>query len=179
MEREGLSAVTPIEVRRLGGADVELYRGLRLESLRESPEAFGATLESALARPESWWRKSVKNDFILGAFLSGALAGMVRISRKEGPKDRHKAGLTGFYVRVQARRSGVARALLRAAEAHAGVFAEQLLLDVAASNRAAHALYASCGFAEYGRAPKALKYDGRYEDEILMVKFLAASAPKG
>ena len=178
MEREGLSAASPIEVRRLGAADIDLYRALRLESLRESPEAFGATLESALARSENWWRKSVKNDLILGAFASGELVGMARISRKEGAKDRHKAGLTGFYVRAQARRGGVGRALLSEAEAQACVFAEQLLLDVAAGNHAAHALYASCGFVEYGRAPKALKYGGLYDDEILMVKFLGVPVPK-
>lgn len=178
MEREGLSAESPIKVRRLGGADVALYRALRLESLRESPEAFGATLESALARSESWWRKAVMKDVIVGAFAAGEMVGMARIGRKDGAKDRHKAGLTGFYVRAQARRSGVGRALLREAEALACVFAEQLLLDVAASNRAAQALYASFGFVEYGRAPKALKFRGRYDDEILMVKFLGASAPK-
>ena len=147
-----------------------------MESLREAPYAYGATVGSALARPESWWRASLTHDVILGAFISDSLVAMARIDRADGPKDRHKARLTGFYVRADSRRRGVARALLSEAESVAAGFAEQLLLDVTAVNRAAHALYASSGYVEYGRAPKALKYEGRYEDEILRVKFLGAAA---
>ena len=66
--------------------------------------------------------------------------------------------------------------MLRESEAIAASFAEQLPLDVCDINRAAHALYLAAGFVEYGRAPQALKHEGRYEDEILMVKFLGAHA---
>jgi RimJ/RimL family protein N-acetyltransferase len=44
---------------------------------------------------------------------------------------------------------------------------------VVGENQAAYRFYKNLGFVEYGRETKALKQDGRYYDEILMVKFLA------
>jgi hypothetical protein len=42
---------TQIQVRRLTSADAALYRDIRLEGLRCSPEAFGSTFEAENARP--------------------------------------------------------------------------------------------------------------------------------
>ncbi len=43
------------EIRRLKKGESELYRAIRLESLKESPDAFGSTYENALSRSiESW-----------------------------------------------------------------------------------------------------------------------------
>jgi len=39
----------------------------------------------------------MRSDAGLGAFASDALVGMARIDRADGPKDRHKARLTGIY----------------------------------------------------------------------------------
>jgi len=147
---------------------------LRLESLADSPEAFGATVESALARPECWWQEALDKAYVLGAFEAGAMIGMARLDRLEGPKERHKCSLTGMYVRAGCRRAGVGRALLDAAEAIASAFAEQLLINVVAANLAARRFYEGCGFVVYGEAPRALKIEGRYENELLMVKFLSA-----
>ena len=47
------SAVT---IRRTTESDWEALRGLRLEMLRDTPMAFGETLETALAHGESEWR---------------------------------------------------------------------------------------------------------------------------
>jgi RimJ/RimL family protein N-acetyltransferase len=49
---------------------------------------------------------------------------------------------------------------------------EALQLSVVSENEAARRLYGSLGFAEYGLEKRALKQDGRYYDEVLMVKFL-------
>jgi len=43
-------------VRRLQEGEAGLYRSVRLESLRESPEAFATTYESALQRDDGSWR---------------------------------------------------------------------------------------------------------------------------
>ena len=47
-------------------------------------------------------------------------------------------------------------------------------LTVVGENLSAQRLYTSLGFAEYGREARALKQNGRYYDEILMVRFLAS-----
>lgn len=43
-------------IRRLSQGEAEVYRHIRLESLRESPEAFATTYDSALNRNEESWR---------------------------------------------------------------------------------------------------------------------------
>ena len=45
-------------------------------------------------------------------------------------------------------------------------------LTVVSENEAARRLYRAMGFVEYGYEKRALKQDGRYYDEVLMVKFL-------
>jgi RimJ/RimL family protein N-acetyltransferase len=45
-------------------------------------------------------------------------------------------------------------------------------LTVVSVNEAARRLYSAMGFVEYGYEKRALKHDGRYFDEVLMVKFL-------
>lgn len=43
-------------VRRLNLGEADLYRSVRLESLKEAPEAFSSTYESALSRTEESWQ---------------------------------------------------------------------------------------------------------------------------
>jgi RimJ/RimL family protein N-acetyltransferase len=45
-------------------------------------------------------------------------------------------------------------------------------LSVVNDNKAACRLYGAMGFVAYGYEKRALKQDGRYYDELLMVKFL-------
>jgi RimJ/RimL family protein N-acetyltransferase len=42
-------------IRRLNPGEAALYRALRLEALRESPEAFATTYEAAVARDDDSW----------------------------------------------------------------------------------------------------------------------------
>ena len=45
-------------------------------------------------------------------------------------------------------------------------------LTVVSENDDARRLYSASGFVEYGYDKRGLKQDGRYYDEVLMVKFL-------
>ena len=77
-----------------------------------------------------------------------------------------------MYVSARARNLGLGQRLMEAVVDHATGRFEQLQLSVASENEAAIRLYQKMGFSEYGREMKALKQDGRYMDEILMVRFL-------
>jgi len=55
---------------------------------------------------------------------------------------------------------------------HADGRVEMVQLGVVNDNKAACRLYGAMGFVEYGYEKRALKQDGRYYDELLMVKFL-------
>ena len=54
---------------------------------------------------------------------------------------------------------------------HAGAL-RWVQLAVVNENKAACRLYGALGFVEYGYEKRALKQDGQYYDEVLMVKFL-------
>ncbi|WFU53212.1 GNAT family N-acetyltransferase [Bradyrhizobium pachyrhizi] len=166
-----------IEIRRLAPADAGLYRDIRLEALRLSPEAFGSAYETESAHPVEWFAHRLEGDaVILGAFRRGELAGIVGFVAAEGPKRQHKGALVGMYVRREARRAGVGRLLVDAALELAAQSVELVQLVVVKGNEPACQLYQNAGFVEYGLERHALKIDGRYYDDILMARDLVARA---
>jgi RimJ/RimL family protein N-acetyltransferase len=160
------------QIRRLETADAALYREIRLEALKQNPEAFGSTFESENDKPPSWFEAAVSQRDIFGAFVQGTLAGIAGYMAQNNPKQAHKAVLWGMYVRTAARNSGLGKRLVEAVLDHACERVEALQLTVVSENEAARRLYGSLGFVEYGVEKRALKQDGRYYDEVLMVKFL-------
>ena len=76
-----------------------------------------------------------------------------------------------MYVRPAARNAGAGRRLVEAALDLARQSAELIQLTVV-RDAAARRLYASLGFVEFGVEKNALKYNGRYYDEVLMAKDL-------
>ena len=77
-----------------------------------------------------------------------------------------------MYVRAAARNLDLGKRLVAAVLNHARGRVEMVQLTVVNENKAACRLYGAMGFVEYGHEKRALKQDGRYYDEILMVKFL-------
>ncbi len=77
-----------------------------------------------------------------------------------------------MYVRPGSRKSGVGRRLVETIIEFARERVEVIQLAVVSDNEQARRLYARLGFLEYGIEKKALKQDGRYYDEVLMVKDL-------
>lgn len=159
-------------VRRLTQDDAALYRGIRLEALRLHPEAFGASFETEAAEPLSFFAGRLAGNAVFGGFVGGRLMGTAGFRAGTGLKQAHKATLWGMYVRAEARGSGLADALVLAVIGHAIGRASQLHLSVVADNLAARRLYDRHGFAAYGVEPRSLKLDGRFFDEVLMVKRL-------
>jgi ribosomal protein S18 acetylase RimI-like enzyme len=159
-------------IRSLSAADAAAYREIRLEGLRLHPEAFASTFARESEQPLSWFEDRMVRGNLFGAFVGDELAGVAGWWRQDGPKVNHKATLWGMYVRPAARSLGLGRLLVEAVVNHASAQVEQLQLNVVSANEAALGLYLSLGFSEFGREMKALKHDGRYFDEVLMVRFL-------
>ena len=167
----------PIEIRRLTAADAVLYRDIRLEALRLSPEAFGSAFETESVQPVGWFAERLERGAaISGAFRGSELVGIVGFIAAEGPKRQHKGMLVGMYVRQAARRAGVGRRLVDAVLDLAARSVELVQLIVVEGNEPALRLYQEAGFVEYGVEKHALKIDGRYYDDILMAKDLAGPA---
>jgi RimJ/RimL family protein N-acetyltransferase len=167
--------VSPIQIRRLEPADAELYREIRLEALRCSPEAFGSTFEAENARPlSSFTERLVSGAKMFGAFQGSEIVGIAGLIVRQGLKEAHKGSLVSMYVRPGLRKAGVGQRLAEAVVEFAGQHVELIQLGVVSENHAARRLYLRLGFVEYGVEEKALKQDGRYYDEVLMAKDLKA-----
>lgn len=164
-----------MHIRQLTEADVEIYRALRLSSLREAPHAFTNSIEEFSQRTTESLAQQFRNreGFTLGAFEDDRLVGMVGFYRESALKLRHKGYLVGMYVLPEYRSRGIARALLLEAIDRAKRLPDlrQLLLGVVETQTAARRLYESLGFVVYGREPDAVKIgDAYFAEEFMLLK---------
>jgi GNAT superfamily N-acetyltransferase len=136
---------------------------LRLEALRDHPEAFSSEYEAERARSPAEWEAWVQRaDGAAGAlFLADvdqALAGMAAVFRGHSPKTRHGATISGLYVRPTHRRLGVGTQLVQACIGWAQARGVTILkLAVNNANTAAIQFYARRGFRVYGLEPRAIR----------------------
>lgn len=160
-------------IRRLTPVDATVFQQLRLESLRESPEAFGSSYEEeagqALSAIEARLNPKIDRG-VFGAFVGDRLMGLVGLGRENLRKLSHKAFVWGLYVVPDGRGKGIAKALLAEACALARSLPEvrQVNLCVNASNQDAIRLYESFGFCTFGREPRAMFVEGVFHDELHM-----------
>jgi RimJ/RimL family protein N-acetyltransferase len=159
-------------IRRLTSTDAALYRHIRLEALRANPEALRSAVEAEEPQPLGWFADRLEASTVLGLFRDAQLVGVAGFAIQQGYKRAHKALLWGMYVRPSARKTGAGRRLVEAVVELARQSAELIQLTVVQDNAAARRLYASLGFVEFGLEKNALKYNGRYYDEVLMAKDL-------
>lgn len=168
-----------MSIRVLSADDAPVYWDLRLQALKENPEAFVTTYEEAVARPNPvegvvMRLEDRQREFTLGAFdEQGALVGVMTFIREQQTKVRHKGTVVAVYVAPVSRGQGVAKALLldliERVKGLGGV--EQIHLAVNAANEPARRLYQNVGFEVYGFEKNALKHAGRsYDDEWMMLR---------
>ena len=159
-----------------------------VRTLRPEDAAAWHVLQEGIYREEQWFvgdsppsvealnRKLMAVDarfeLYLGALAGSALAGWLELHRYTALRLSHVAVLT-LAVALPYRRQGLGRRLLQEAYRWARrVGVEKLQLSVRATNLAAQALYQAEGFAEEGREARQIRQGDRYEDNLLMAKFL-------
>ncbi len=160
-------------VRRLGPADAEPFRALRLEGLAESPEAFGSSPEVESEHDLELIRSRLAPELesaTFGAFAGEQLVGVLGLVRPTHPKGRHRGQVWGMYVDPAHRRGGVGRALVSALVDYARGLDGLAWLDlgVGVDNTAARALYEAFDFREWGVERDALRVADRAVDEAHM-----------
>ncbi|MER2261753.1 MAG: GNAT family N-acetyltransferase [Psychrobacillus sp.] len=167
-----------MEVRRLTGEDAEAYWELRLEALKNNPEAFGTSYEEAVQRENPIERVrsnfQVNENYTLGAFEEDKLVGMVTLLQESGSKMKHRANIFAMYVSPHGRRKGVGKALLEQAirQAKETNEIEKINLSVVSSNESAKNLYQQLGFKVFGIEEMALKERDVYFEEHHMTLIL-------
>jgi ribosomal protein S18 acetylase RimI-like enzyme len=159
-------------IRLLAGADAELYRELRLESLELHPHAYGSTLEAEAAEPLAFFEQRLASFEVLLGSIGSEPMGIARLSIPTFATQRHKGTLTGMYVRAAARGSGLGSALVEAVVERARGRVILIELSVVTTNQRARRLYIRHGFEVYGVDPCGFKHGDRYFDQYQMVRFL-------
>jgi ribosomal protein S18 acetylase RimI-like enzyme len=133
-----------------------------------------STLHSVLARPRQPYEPFFDQRYGPGdhlvAELGGTVVGYLRLARPTSLAcQTHVRQIQGLAVADQARGTGVARALLRAAQDEARCRgARRLTLRVLGHNTPARKLYESEGFVVEGILPEEFLLDGEYVDDVLM-----------
>jgi ribosomal protein S18 acetylase RimI-like enzyme len=133
----------------------EIYRDLRLRALADSPDAFGATLVDAEARPQSFWSERLQSgldsglDRPLCALFDGEPVGLAWALIE--PTDLEQAHLFQMWVAPQHRGRGLGRMLLEEVVAWARASdARSLTLSVTRTSSAATRMYLEAGFLPFG-----------------------------
>jgi len=169
--------MTDITVRPLGEDDWEEYRSVRLSALRESPEAFVATVEQEEAYDESFWRERMQRSARLVAEKDGRAVGVVSVGRAKA-SDGSAGELFGLWVRPDSRGSGVATRLVKDGAALAAERGNtHLVYWVGTENGRAVAFASGMGFrpTDY-RRPMGVVSEEDGEEEIAMVLPLVTDA---
>ncbi len=166
-----------VTIRSAREEDAPAYRDLRLEALRNHPEAFSSDYAAHLAKPMAFWTERLAFSstdsavMIYFAVHDQQLIGMCGITRTSSPKIKHSATIVGMYVRPDWRGLGIAEGLGTACVDWARTRDVKIVkLAVVTTNTRAIRCYARCGFQVYGIEPKALYYDSVFYDELLMAR---------
>jgi GNAT superfamily N-acetyltransferase len=139
-----------VVVKELGPDDWRLTRRLRMEALRESPEAFGGSYEEAANRTEEQWRAWPTAGVVFAAWADGEPVGLAG-----GWLPNTQPGVTkliSMWVAPAVRGRRLADRLMAAvvgwARRHGSTSVE---LDVFVENKEAHRAYARYGFVAENR----------------------------
>lgn len=163
-----------MDIRLLDQEDWAAFKDLRLEALRNHPEAFGSSFEEESERTEAEWRAGFNTCHMFGCFADNRLVASAGYFIYSSLKMRHRAVLFAMYIKPDNRKRGIADALVKAVIAHARKRVTQLHLTVVTTNQTALKLYQKNGFKIYGTEPKALKIgDQTYDEHMMVLEFWA------
>lgn len=161
--------------------------GVRVRTARSGDQAALIAVERAAWTPQSGFPSVIQASSLPGAGffsesnppqihlvaeLDGTLVGYIRLKPPTSlPENAHVLHVAGIAVLPQARRRGVAAALLTAAESFARTCgASKITLRVLGSNAPAIALYEGLGYVREGVLRDEFIIHGRFVDDVMMAK---------
>ena len=168
----GADPETDVEIQELD-ADAFGRAIPRLVELSQDAVAGGSSInflaDTDTERVRAWWdartdsvRAGLITPFV--AVLGDRIVGCTLLMRSSNPNSPHRAEIGKVIVDRTARRRGIARALMRAAEARAKADGRWMLVLDTVTGSPADALYRSLGWHETGVVPDyALNPDGHPE----------------
>jgi len=167
-----------IEIVELPVSDWRAFRKIRLEALKEEPQAFGSSYAKDAAYPDSKWQERLrdgenKTGIYLFAKLEGKIVGMVMGGRTDEDKHAHLAHIWGTFVDSSARGKGAGKELMERAVEELGKEADvqKIRVTVNTEQKPAVKLYESLGFKPINATMMKMG-DGLEHQEIEMEKSL-------
>ena len=154
---------TTLKVREFRIEEWPLYRELRFSSLKESPDAFGRTLQEEQARPTEFWKDRMsegvqsEGSLPLIAELDSTPCGLVWARLKS--TDPQEVNVYQMWVHPDYRGKGIAQAFMKhIIEWARRIGATQIVLGATCGDTPANRLYKGLGFKSY-RAPEKIRPD--------------------
>jgi ribosomal protein S18 acetylase RimI-like enzyme len=169
-----------IEIVKLTSSDWQEYRAIRLRSLKEDPQAFGANYQSNFEYPEEEWKRRLENaskgekNWLLFAKEGDKFVGMIGAFLEDGATDT--ATIVSVYVPIEERGKGVSNKLMDGIlkELSQKDFLKKVKLAVNKDQKSAVSLYKKFEFEEIG-----VQYfkmgNGELADELMMERQLPYS----
>ena len=160
-------------LRLLTAADIIQFKGLRLQSLRETPKSYLHIYDEEASRPNQFYSGFIENNRIVGAFDNDALVGFAIMSFHSPIKHRHKCLLWGAYVKPDYRSNGIGKQMrLFLFEIAKELGMSHCLSSIVADNPASLAMHEGVGYEKMYVEKKGLMHrDGTYSDIIHLIKW--------
>lgn len=148
--------------------DWESHRNIRLEMLKEAPDAFWFTYADEAVYDEADWRERIEGAWLVQARDGEGVLGSAGLGSHWEPERATTATLFGMYVAPRARGRGVGEALVVAVLDEARRRGKgEVVLEVASNNASAIALYERCGFVRTGAANPHPRWEDLHEVEMV------------
>ncbi len=164
-----------IEYQKLNFCNLEAYRKIRLESLKEYPDSFGASYEDQKVKEklgfEEYIEQELPDKFIVGAFDTAKLIGICGFFRQDNARRKNAGEIIQMYVQPKYQRNMVGYWLLQTTLEEAFKIPEidNIELGVFTANQNANTLFDNAGFEEYGLIESHVNDLGKKLDRRLMV----------
>jgi RimJ/RimL family protein N-acetyltransferase len=163
-----------ITVRQATVEDAGALRALRLEALQNRPIAFASDYEEESQYPLSRTEERLKDKSMNATFIStvgSGLIGMTGVSQYNHRNVKHNGIIWGVYVQPAWRGKNISGMMIEACVNWARERSIKFIkLGVESRNASAINSYLRAGFKVYGVESQVIYYEGKYYDELLMVR---------
>jgi len=165
-----------ITYRKVLPTECELYRAIRLESLKEYPNSYGSVYAEQMVKAKLGFESNIENQdrkqFIIGAFDGDKLIGICGFYGMDDERFKHQGELIQMYVKANYQGCQIGFNLLEATVKEAFLLEElkQIELGVFSSSPAALRIYQKAGFEEFGLQKDCLKTAEGFFHLHLMMK---------
>ncbi len=166
-----------MEIRKLTQNDLEQYKEIRLEGLKNNPLFFGSSFEEEKAMNINLWLNKIteNNDHCsFGLFVSNKLISLITLNFETREKRKHCINITSVITKQNFQNKGYASLLFKETLSYIDNFKKytNLTLKVGETNINAIKLYKKFGFIETGKDINTIFYNNNYYSLITMQKIM-------